>query len=161
LIGGWQAAGIVALQTGPYLTPFFQGADPSGTGANVRGVQGTQRPDRIGDGNLSNPTPEKYFDRAAFVVPSNNIGRFGNAGVGILRGPGTEVFSMSLAKRFSLTERVNLRYEATMSNLFNHTNLDIPATLNIDSGSFGRIQATQKGDLAGPRTIQMSLRLSF
>ena len=160
-IGGWQVAGIVTLQTGPFLTPFFQGADPSGTGANVRGVQGTQRPDRLGDGNLSNPTSERYFDRAAFVVPANNIGRFGNAGVGILRGPGTEVFSMSLAKRFSLTEKVDLRYEATMSNLFNHTNLDIPANLNIGSGNFGRIQATQKGDLAGPRTIQMSLRISF
>ena len=161
LVGGWQVAGIVTLQTGPYLTPFFQGGDPSGTGANVRGVQGTQRPDRIGDGNLTNPTSERYFDRSAFVVPANNIGRFGNAGVGILRGPGTEVFSMSLAKRFLLTEEVDLRYEATLSNLFNHTNLDIPATLNIGSDSFGRIQATQKGDLAGPRTIQMSLRISF
>ncbi|MEW5978762.1 MAG: TonB-dependent receptor [Acidobacteriota bacterium] len=161
LIGGWQVAGIVTLQTGPYLTPFFRGADPSGTGANVRGVQPTQRPDRIGNGNLSNPSPERYFDRSAFVVPADNIGRFGNAGVGILRGPGTEVFSISLAKRFLINERVNLRYEATMSNLFNHTNLDIPSTLNIGSGSFGQIQATQKGDLAGPRTIQMSLRVSF
>ncbi len=86
----------------------------------------------------------RYFDRSAFVVPANNIGRFGNAGVGILRGPGTEVFSMSLAKRFLLTERVNLRYEATMSNLFNHTNLDIPANLNIGSGSFGRIRPRRK-----------------
>src|SRR5262249_18233508 len=45
LIGGWQTAGIVTLQTGPFLTPFFSGSDPSGTGANVRGVIGTQRPD--------------------------------------------------------------------------------------------------------------------
>jgi len=40
-------------------------------------------------------------------------------------------------------------------------NLDIPSTLNIRSGTFGRTQATQKADLAGPRTIQMSLRVSF
>jgi len=161
LIGGWQTAGIVTLQTGPFLTPFFSGSDPSGTGANVRGVIGTQRPDRIGNGNLDNPTASLYFDKGAFVIPPDNIGRFGNAGVGILRGPGTRVFSLSLAKRFLITEKVNLRYEATMSNLFNHTNLDIPASMNIGSGSFGQIQATQKGDLAGPRTIQMSLRLSF
>ena len=44
---------------------------------------------------------ERYFDRSAFVVPPDNIGRFGNAGVGILRGPGTKVFSMSLAKMFT------------------------------------------------------------
>lgn len=161
ILGGWQISGITTLQTGPYLTPFFRGSDPSGTGANVRGVQPTQRPDRIGDGNISSPTASGYFDPRAFVIPPNNIGRFGNAGVGILRGAGTSVFSMSLAKMFAINERSHLRYEATFSNLFNHTNLDIPSNLNIASGSFGVVQATQKTDLAGPRTIQMSLRLSF
>ncbi len=156
-IGGWQFAGITLFQTGPYLTPLFRGADPSGTGANVRGVQQDQRPDRIGNGNLTNPTAESYFDRNAFVVPPDNIGRFGNAGVGILRGAGTRFFSMSVAKRFFITERVNLRYEATMSNLFNHPNLDIPESMNIGSSTFGQIQSTQ----GGPRTIQMSLRVSF
>jgi hypothetical protein len=68
---------------------------------------------------------------------------------------------MALGKQFRVTERLTLRYEATMTNLFNHTNLDIPTTLNIESGTFGRIQVTQKADLAGPRTIQMSLRLTF
>jgi hypothetical protein len=68
---------------------------------------------------------------------------------------------MSLAKTFSVTEQVKLRYEATMSNLFNFTNYDIPGTLNIGSGSFGLITGTQRADLAGPRTIQMSLRLTF
>ena len=161
LVGGWQLSGITALQTGPYLTPYFSGADPSGTGANVRGVIGTQRPDRIGDGSLSNPTRELWFDRSAFVIPPDNIGRFGNSGVGILQGPGTAVFSLSVGKNFSFSDRLSLRYEATFANLFNHTNLDIPSSLNIGSGSFGQINATQTGDLAGPRTVQMSLRLRF
>lgn len=161
LIGGWQVAGITLLQSGPYLTPTFSGTDPSGTGVLVRGVTTTQRPDRIGNGNVSNPTADQFFDRSAFVVPSNNIGRFGNAGVGILRGPGTETFSMALAKKFALTEKASLRYEATFSNLFNHTNLDVPSTLNISSPNFGRITRTQPVDGAGPRTIQMSLRILF
>jgi hypothetical protein len=143
-IGGWQMSGITLLQSGPFLTPTFTGTDPSGTGVLVRGVTTTQRPDRIGDGNLSNPTADRFFERTAFAAPANNIGRFGNAGVGILEGPGT-----------------SLRYEATFSNLFNHTNLDVPATLNISSPNFGRITRTQPVDNAGPRTIQMSLRLSF
>jgi hypothetical protein len=162
VIGGWQVAGIATLQTGPFLTPYFSGgSDPSGTGVNVRGHVSSQRPDRIGSGELSNPTPEAYFDRAAFVIPANNIGRFGNSGVGIVSGPGTAVFSMSAAKRFHITERLALRYESTFTNLFNHTNYDIPGTMNIASGSFGRINATQPVDWAGPRTIQMSLRLIF
>jgi hypothetical protein len=150
------------LQTGPYLTPTFStGTDPSGTGVLVRGVTSTQRPDRIGKGNLDHPTADAYFDRNAFVPLANNIGRFGNAGVGILRGPGTATFSMTLAKGFALTERLNLRYEASFANLFNHLNLDVPGTLNISSASFGRISGTQAVDQAGPRTIQMSLRFSF
>src|SRR5262249_59429721 len=84
VIGGWQVSGITTLQTGPYLTPFFSGADPSGTGANVRGVQGTQRPDRIGDGNLGNPRVAQYFERDAFVAPPNTIRRFSRCGVVIL-----------------------------------------------------------------------------
>ena len=160
-IGGWQVTGILLLQTGPYLTPTFSGTDPSGTGVLVRGVTTTQRPDRIGNGNLSNPTADAYFDKSAFARPASNIGRFGNAGVGILRGPGTEVFSMTLAKQFSVTEKLKLRYEAAFSNLFNHLNLDIPGTLNITSSAFGRITRTQGVDQAGPRIIQMSLRVSF
>ncbi len=160
-IGGWQVNGILTLQTGPYLTPTFSGTDPSGTGVLVRGVTTTQRPDRIGNGNLSNPTADVYFDKGAFARPASNIGRFGNAGVGILKGPGTEVFSMTLGKQFSVTERLKLRYEAAFSNLFNHLNLDIPNTLNITSSAFGRITRTQSVDQAGPRVIQMSLRVSF
>lgn len=160
-IGEWQMNGILLFQSGPYLTPTFTGTDPSGTGVLVRGVTTTQRPDRIGNGNLSKPTIDAYFDRGAFVRPANNIGRFGNAGVGILRGPGTDVFSMTLAKQFSITEKLKLRYEAAFANLFNHLNPDIPGTLNITSSAFGRITRTQTADQAGPRTIQMSLRISF
>ena len=60
--------GRVLVEDVNLISPVFQksiGADPSGTGANVRGVIGTQRPDRIGDGNLSNPTGEVWFDRSA------------------------------------------------------------------------------------------------
>ncbi|MBK7601193.1 MAG: hypothetical protein IPJ07_22765 [Acidobacteria bacterium] len=161
IVGGWQMNGILLFQSGPYLTPTFTGTDPSGTGVLVRGVTTTQRPDRIGNGNLSNPTIDAYFDRSAFVRPASNIGRFGNAGVGILRGPGTQVFSMTLAKQFSVTEKLRLRYEAAFANLFNHLNPDIPGTLNITSSAFGRITRPQAADQAGPRTIQMSLRISF
>lgn len=161
VIGGWQLNGILLLQTGPYLTPTFTGTDPSGTGVLVRGVTTTQRPDRVGNGNISNPTLDAYFDRNAFVRPASNIGRFGNAGVGILRGPGTQVFSLTVGKQFPVYERLKLRYEAAFSNLFNHLNPDIPGTLNITSAAFGRITRVQSVDQAGPRVIQMSLRLVF
>ena len=32
LVGGWDVTGITLFQSGPFLTPFFSNADPSGTG---------------------------------------------------------------------------------------------------------------------------------
>ena len=161
LIGGWDVTGVTLFQSGPFLTPSFSNGDPSGTGTTVRGFTATQRPDQIGDGNLSNPTADQYFDPSAFVRPANNIGRFGNAQVGTLVGPGTRVFSMMLGKGFVLSGTSRVRFEVAFSNLFNIENLDVPGTTNVTSSSFGRINATQTVDQAGPRTIQVSLRYSF
>jgi hypothetical protein len=56
-----------------------------------------------------------------------------------------------------------LRYEAQFSNLFNITNWANP-NLNVTSSGFGQIKSSapfNNGQLSGPRTIQMSLRLKF
>jgi hypothetical protein len=153
LVGGWSVAAIELAQSGPYLTPTFSGTDPSGTGVLVRGVTSTQRPDCVGSPSFSNP--------GAFAIPANNIGRFGNCGVGILEGPGTQVFSMTLAKQFHLTERMGLKFDAQFANLFNHVNPNAPPTSINNLKTFGIPQSDQAGEQAGPRTIQMGLRISF
>jgi hypothetical protein len=160
LVGGWDVTGVTLLQSGPFLTPSFSNGDPSGTGTTTRGFTATQRPDQIGDGTLADPAAERYFDSTAFVKPSDNIGRFGNAGVGILVGPGTQVFSTTLGKSFA-TGRSRVRVEMAFSNLFNIENLDVPSSLNVTSSAFGRITGMQTVDQAGPRTVQFSLRYSF
>lgn len=160
LIGGWDITGITLLQSGSFQTAQFSNRDPSGTGANVRGFTATQRPDQIGDPNLSNPTVDRYWDVAAFVLPGNNIGRFGNGGVGTLIGPGTAVFSMNIGKNFRMNGTSRLRFETAISNLFDIENLDVP-NRTITSTSFGRVTATQTGENAGPRTVQFSVRYTF
>ena len=160
LAGGWDVTGVVLFQSGPFLTPSFSNGDPSGTGTTVRGFTATQRPDQIGDGTLANPTADQYFNAAAFVRPPDNIGRFGNAGVGILVGPGTRVFSTTIGKALTTNGHSRVRVEVAFSNLFNIENLDVPST-TVTSSAFGRITGTQTVDQAGPRTIQFSLRYSF
>ena len=160
LVGGWDVTGVTLLQSGPFLTPFFSNGDPSGTGSTVRGFTATQRPDQVASGTVSNPSVDAYFDKAAFVKPADDIGRFGNAGVGILVGPGTSVFSMTLGKSFATGGVTRLRFEMAFSNLFNIENLATP-NMNITSSSFGRITDTQKVDQAGPRTVQFSLRYTW
>jgi hypothetical protein len=162
-VGGWRMTGVLLLQTGPWLTPYFPTslADPSGTNPNQRSVK-QQRPDCVAGktGYLDNPTTNQYFDVTAFSVPASNIGRYGNCGVGILEGPGTSTFSLSAGKTFAISERIGLRYEAQFANLFNILNKDVP-NMNVASSSFGQISQSQPVEQAGPRSIQMTLRLRF
>ncbi len=166
LVGGWSVSGITLYHSGFWLTPYFPSslADPSGTAPQYRSV-GNQNPDCVAgtSGYLSNPTISSYFNVNAYSVPASDIGRFGNCGVGILEGPDTVTFSMSAAKTVHLTERFAVRYEAQFANLFNISNWGIP-NLNVASSSFGQITSQQDGtpgSQAGPRSIQMALRLIF
>jgi hypothetical protein len=88
LAEGWSLSTFVIVQTGQYFTPSFSGSDP----ANVGGSGG--RPDRIGNGKVTDATIQRWFDGSAFVVPPANAGRFGNSGVNILSGPGTKLVDL-------------------------------------------------------------------
>jgi hypothetical protein len=164
VVKGWQFSGILLVQTGQFLTPTTSGAtDPSGTNVSSRS---SDRPDwapgYTGDGNL--PSGQRnitaWFDRAAFVVPPANSGRFGFVGSGLLVGPGTKVFSAKIQKRFQLWEQSYFQIEGSATNLFNHPNFGNPAT-NISATSFGRISSTQSGEGAGARQLQVGLRIVF
>ncbi len=162
VLGGWEASGIYLWQTGPFLTPTVSGADPSGTNfPNLCGCDG--RPDSVAgrSGNLtSGQTADRWFDTTAFVVPSSNIGRFGNVSNGTLVGPGTSNLSFALQKRIKFGETSGVQIGTQVANLFNHTNLDVPNTL-FNSGQFGKITNVQAAEGAGARVIQLSLRLFF
>ncbi|HEU0119036.1 MAG TPA: TonB-dependent receptor [Bryobacteraceae bacterium] len=178
VLGGWQLSSILTLQSGPFLTPVFSGGDPSGTNASSRG---SSRPDRVGNGALDNPTRDLWLDRNAFVCPGRTvgdqqfncqvgvvagrdpapIGRFGNAGVGIVTGPGTFGLNAAISKKFVLADRVRLRAEGSFTNAPNWTNLGDPV-MDIANSNFGRITSARGGvDFGGGRTGQVSLRLEF
>lgn len=178
VIGGWQTSAIFLAQTGPFLTPFLGSnvVDPSGSGS---GLSRNQHPDRIGNGNISNKTQDQWFDVNAFVCPGLTtrvagqcriginptrdaapIGRFGNAGVGIITGPGTINLSLGLNKAFQLTEKIKLEAGASFTNVENRVNLADPQ-MNVISTAFGRITSARSSELGGSRTGQVSMRLSF
>jgi hypothetical protein len=166
LVGGWSVAGITLYHSGFWLTPYFPSSlsDPSGTKPSYRSVK-QQNPDCVAgtSGYLSNPTVADYFNADAYTVPGNDIGRFGNCGVGILEGPHTVTLSASLGKTVHLSERFAVRYEAQFANLLNINNWGLP-NMNVASTSFGQITSEQDGtpgSQAGPRSIQMALRLTF
>jgi hypothetical protein len=161
VLGGWEVAGVMLFQSGPFLTVGVPGADPSGTGFTTR-CQCNGRPDPFPGVSpyAANQTVGNWLNPAAFSVPANNIGRFGYAAVGSLQGPGTQAVSLSLIKTIKFSESARVQIGAEASNLLNHANLAPPNT-TLTTSSFGKISALQSAEGAGPRSVQLTARISF
>jgi hypothetical protein len=179
IVGGWRLRTILLVQSGPYDTPFLQ----SDTTQNSN--SGFNRPDLAGNPNNFHHTRDQWWDSTLFACPGgepgqdlvNNtlscsgppVGRYGNAAVGSLVGPGTINLSLGLAKDFQLTERFRLKFESSFTNLPNHPNFDDPRNNLSESidvngtpqGTFGQVQASRTGDAGGNRVGQFALRLEF
>jgi hypothetical protein len=160
-LGGWDLSTITVLETGPWLTPTMSvtddqtNTDPSAAGILV------VRPDRIGNPIPANRTRAAYFKINAFAPPPLNAGRVGNASVGSLEGPGAIVVNAGLAKTQHIRGNLNLRFEATFTNVLNHTNFAPPATDISNPSSFGALTTAESAESAGNRTGQLALRLDF
>ncbi|HEX6190663.1 MAG TPA: carboxypeptidase regulatory-like domain-containing protein [Pyrinomonadaceae bacterium] len=154
LLSGWQTLGIVTLQSGrPFTVALLPEIDNSGTGRSVLGFGANDRPNVVGDPNLSSPSADRWFNTAAFAFPAP--GTFGNAGRNILRGPGYQNVNASLMKNTLLTERFNLQFRAEVFNLFNHPNLNLPDNF-LGSPTFGRVSSARD-----PRHLQFGVKLLF
>ena len=147
--GGWQLSGIYSLRTGFPLTVRVTG-DPSGTGSrSVRAnVVGTPNdPHEVG--------PNKpYLDAKAYAVPTART--FGNAGVGIVRGPGMKRLDLSLNKQMRLTERTTFQLRLAAFNATNTPIFQAPASMIITAPTFGQIRASQS-----ERSVQLIGKLYF
>jgi hypothetical protein len=85
--GGWELAGVLVLQSGPFLTPYQQSVDPANT--NILTTVGQARPDQLQGVPLYAPqrTTTQWLNPAAFPYTNlqnpdgTGIGRFGNAPV--------------------------------------------------------------------------------
>lgn len=154
LVNGWETFGIVTLQSGrPFTVALLPEIDNSGTGRSILGFGANDRPNVIGNGELSNHTTDQWFNTAAFAFPFP--GTFGNAGRNILEGPGFQNVNMSILKNTRFNERFNLQFRAEAFNLFNHPNFNLPDNF-LGSPTFGRITSARD-----PRHIQFGLKLLF
>ena len=105
---------------------------------------------------------------AAFTPPPD--GQQGNEGRNDIPGFGLTQFDLSLAKKFELTERIHLQFRADAFNVLNHPNFTNPqglvfygptqqqSTMMLNQGLGGLNPLFQEG---GPRSLQLSLRLTF
>jgi hypothetical protein len=144
---GWQVSGITKFQVGPALTL---------TDGNDRALVGTgspQRPNVVGTPTMFK-TVEQWFDTNAFARAAT--GTFGNAGNGIIRGPGINSWTLSAFKRFRVTERASLQFRSEFFNAFNHPSFSGVGVAISTPASFGVVSGTRDA-----RVVQMALKLSF
>jgi hypothetical protein len=157
----WRVSGVTTFSSGAVYTPSLSTTYTS----DISGSSEAARIQVVGDPYLpkSQRTFSKNFNTAAFALPA--VGTFGNAGIGVLRGPGTNNFDLTIGKKIpvGLGERRMLDFRAEAYNAFNHTQFT-----GIDSGArfdqsgnqtnlnFGAYNSARAG-----RVLAFTLRFAF
>jgi Carboxypeptidase regulatory-like domain len=158
LIANWQLSTIVTAQSGLPFTPQLS-YNPSNDGDTRNPVRPSWNPKFTGNVILGGAS--EYFNPLAFIQPLP--GTYGNVGRNILQGPSLIESDLSLAKRFSLSEKVGLQFRAEFFNFVNHTNLNTPnpvvyaAATGGPSPTAGVITSTATTS----RQVQLGLKLQW
>jgi len=182
-LGGWSVQGVTVFQTGHYLTVSDTNSQSVyGITTDRASVSGTCSPGQYVNPGSTTSKLLNYINKSCFqgpavigdeeppgscppadVLPDGNCPAvatgFGNAGVGILRGPSELNFDFSLFKNFpihKIRDSANLQFRAEFFNIFNHPLFQDPST-SLSDPSFGQITNTY----GNPRIVQLALKLSF
>ncbi len=125
---------------------------------------------------LHDPTVpgHRRFNAAAFksppLDPDTGIMRQGSLGRNVLRELALYQVDLALGRRFTIKEGVHLQFKGELFNIFNHpmfgsysnspgSDFGVPQnTLNFGSPTTGQNQLYAMG---GPRSVQLSLKVSF
>jgi hypothetical protein len=150
LAWGWNISAIVTFESGNALTVWNTVTDARDFEPNMPNVNG--------DPNLprGERTFQRYFNSSAFSAPPQDVK--GNAGTGIVRGPGINNWDLSFSKTFRPKERVGVEFRGDLLNAFNHAQWSSIDTGFTDDpeGTFGFIDGSRPG-----RIVQLGLRVTF
>jgi hypothetical protein len=159
VLGGWQASGIVTLNSGLPFTITTSSFDAAGLGNNPAAIAGN-RPNLLCDPNANSPqTLQQWFNTACFsanpAVGTAVANVPGTAGRGVVQGPPTQRIDFTMTKNIRFRESMRLQLRAEAFNIFNHTNFRTIGT-NITLGTYGTVTAVRD-----PRTIQLGAKFIF
>jgi hypothetical protein len=149
-LAGWNISSITTFESGNALTVYNDQTSARDYEPNL--------PLLTGNPNLSggSRTVTRYFNTDVFSAPPQDVK--GNAGMGIVRGPGMNNWDMAFSKVFQPKERLKVELRAEMFNVFNHTQWRyINTSYSTETGNtFGWTTGARE-----PRIIQMFLKISF
>ena len=159
ILGGWQVSGIYSGTTGEPVT-IRQGCSQGWVCRSdyVGGSMYVPEGVTFGRARVGSHQDVRFLNPDAFARVDEVRGiaqRPGNAGNGLVRGPGQWTLDFSLAKSFSLGEVSRLQVRADMFNALNRVNLG-SLNGNVENSDFGTLDAA-----GAMRQMQMALRITF
>jgi hypothetical protein len=156
IVGGWQLAGYAIMQTGTPLNVTNTAAFPRGD-FNADGNLGDRPNAPASTVKQAGWSTDEYlsgmFRASDFPTPAN--GQNGNLERNAFRGPGFADLSLSLSKKFALTNTVSAEFRLDAFNALNRVNLGDP-TMDLNNNNFGR--ATSQ---LAPRALQLGFRIRY
>ena len=149
VVGGWAVSGIVTIESGLPINITLSN-NQGGNGL----PNGNNRPNVTG--SIVTPhTINHWVSPSAFSNPT--IGAWGNLGYDAVRGPGRNVWNLSLFKSFVFSEARGSAFELRLEtfNTFNHT-----TPSGVQTG-FGNSNFGQINNFAPARIVQLGGKVSF
>jgi len=170
-LGGWEASGVMILQSGAPFTVY----DPNGGGAYALASPSTTATFSSGFSCANAPSSGSIQSRLAdWVNPlayqpdphatlstggNSDATLYGNTPRNCIIGPPQKNVDFTLGKTFKLSERQDLRFRTDFFNLFNHPSFAIPSATSVPAPGQGSAPITSV--VGTPRLIQFSLKYSF
>jgi hypothetical protein len=192
VVNGWAVSGVTVAQDGFPLTLYDdRGGAIYGLGGGSPVESTPEFAAGMGPGNIATPGGVEarigganggpgFFNKAAFttipvigatpgVTGTGGTG-WGNAGLGLLLGPGQFNWDVSLSKTTKvggIREGATLQFRAELFNAFNHAQFNAPgvgtnslstgAGVDVNNATFGQITSTS----VNPRLVQFGLKYIF
>ena len=150
VIGGWELDAILVRQSGLPFTVFAPSATNNGTTSRANVVAGVSPYPAV-------QTFQQWFNPLAISVPPAACYCCGNSGRNVLTGPRGANPDLTAAKRFRITESLNVAFHAQFFSALNHPQFAIFGNTTIGSNGVGSIPSTARTS----RQIQFALRFVF
>jgi hypothetical protein len=165
LLGGWDFASIVTIQSGSALTISATNANNVfGISTDRAQLSGTCSKDHLVTGGSVQSKLSSYFNISCFTTPpiigADGIGTaFGNSAAGIVDGPGQANIDVAFSRSMVLHlchEISSLQIRAEFYNALNHPQFSAPDA-NFTSPTFGVISSTA----VSARVGQLAVKVAF
>ncbi|MGA9307783.1 MAG: TonB-dependent receptor [Candidatus Sulfotelmatobacter sp.] len=165
VLGGWDLAGVLTIQSGSALTISDTNANNVfGISEDRAQLSGTCSKNQLVNGGSVESKLGAYFNSTCFmnapVIGADGIGTaFGNSATGIVDGPGQCNLDLAVSKTVMVNwpiEKSSFQFRAEFYNALNHAQFANPDT-NFTSPTFGVITSTS----VNARVGQLALKLAF